>query len=162
MNDMISKHVNEAVSIAEGVPPEYRKIAFEVILDYLLKSELPESTESRQILTTKDHSGINKILQGSLGFTSNQILELKPTPQLLLILKIAKDDFGINELSSSEIQKILKDKFRINKSTSALSMLLREKVGQYVDRIQEGNKFYYRITDNGVSLVDSEMKGMMK
>lgn len=161
MNDLISKHVQEAISIAERISPEYRKVAFEVILNHLLTSELTEKIESRQALTIKDHTGINKILRGSFDWTSTQILELKPTPRILLILKIAKQDFGINELSASEVQKILKEKFRITKSVSAISMLLMEKLGKYVDRIQEGNKFYYRITENGITLVNSEMKSQV-
>lgn len=158
MNDMISKHVQEALSIIGDVPEEYKKTAFEVILGHLLSSDYSIVQESRHVLTKKDHTGIDRILRSSFDWPSTKILQSKPTPQILLILKVAKENFGINELSASEVQKILKEKFRITKSVSALGMLLMEKVGKFVDRIQEGNKFYYRITENGISLINSEMK----
>lgn len=158
MNDKIVKHIHDTLSILDDVPEEYRKTAFEVILNHLLSSDYSPVLESRQVLTKKDHAGIDMILKSSFDWPSTKILQSKPTPQILLILKIAKENFGINELSASEIQKIFKEKFRITKNVSAISMLLMEKVGKFVDRIQEGNKFYYRITQNGISLVDSELK----
>lgn len=158
MNDEITKHVQQALSIVKDVPSEYKEAAFKVILSHLLSSENIKTVENRQVLTKKDHAGINRILRGSFDWPSTKIFQLKPTPQILLILKIAKENFGTNELSAPEVQKILKEKFRITKSHSAISMLLMEKLGKFVDRIQEGNKFYYRITENGVSLVNSEMR----
>lgn len=159
MNTMISKHVQDALSIIDDVPEQYKKTAFEVILGHLLSSDYSIISGSRQVLTKKDHIGINKILRSNFDWPSTKILESKPTPQILLVLKIAKEDFGFDELSASEIQKILKEKFRITKSVSAISMLLYEKLGKFVDRVSEGNKFYYRITQNGISLVDSGIKG---
>lgn len=158
MSGIIDEHVIEAISIAEKTPAEYRQVAFEVILNHLLSSELSKKIQNRQVMTTKDHTSIADILKGNFDWASTKILKFKATPQILLILKIAKEDFGINELSPSEVQKILKEKFRIIKSSSAISMLLMEKLGKYVDRIQEGNKFYYRITENGINLVDSEIR----
>lgn len=160
MNDNIKNNIESTLQSIVDVPSEYKIVAFQTILNHLLSSDqsrvLTDRTKSPLIV--KDHTGITSLLKTNFDWTSTKILSLKPTPQILLILKIAKEHFSINELSPIEIQKILIAKFRISKSTNAISMLLMEKLGKYVDRIQEGNRYFYRITENGQFLVDGELK----
>lgn len=160
MSEIYNKHIQNAIKIVENVQPEYKQAAFKVILEYMLSNEVEinQTVSERKIPSSETHVGIEKLLRSHFDWSTFNIHTLKPTPQVLLILKIAKENFGINELTASEIGKILVERFRINKSTNALSMLLMEKLGKYVDRIQEGNKFYYRITANGQKFVESEIE----
>lgn len=159
MTDTLIEHIKKAEEIANNTSGDFRLIAFEVVLSHLLANSSNRILEStpREILSVKKHDKITSLLNSNFDWSQFNIEKLKPTPQLLLILKIAKNEFGLNELTPSEIQKILEAKFRMHKSVNALSMLLMEKVGKYVDRILEGNKFYYRITGNGEKFVEDEL-----
>jgi len=160
MSITIKTHIQSTLQSITDVPSEYKTVAFQTVLNYLLSSDQSHVLTDRKKspLTVKGHSDITSLLKGNFDWASTKILSLKPTPQILLILKIAQEHFSINELSPTEIQKILFAKFRITKSTNAISMLLMEKLGKYVDRIQEGNRYFYRLTENGQLLVDDELK----
>src|SRR2546426_8851734 len=92
MINNIQKHIEEAIEAVSQTPEEYKKIAFEVILKYLL------STLSEPIVkgSTAQQSKtpllpINAILNSAFEWSSTNIPNLKPTIQNLYILTIARD-----------------------------------------------------------------------
>ena len=159
MTRYLHENIDETIRIVETIPEEYRKIAFEIILNYFLS--VPSKTAPRTIKpvqSSKTIQGIDIILNSDYDWSSTNIPNLKPSLQNLYILKIAKKDFGIDGLSPKDIQTILIQKFRLSKTDNAVSMSLMQEVGKHIDRIQEGKKFRYKITDNGVAYLDSEIK----
>ena len=157
IND-IKKHIDEAVEAVSKAPEEYKKIAFEVILKHLLStSTKPIEKDYITKKSRTSHLDVNTILSSDFDWTSTNIPSLKPIIQNLYILKIAKD-LGIDALSPQDIQSILNNKFRISKTHNAVSMSLMQATGKYIDRIQEGKKFLYRITDKGLAYLQSEIE----
>ena len=159
MNDQIRYHIVEALNAIIDTPEEYKKIAFEVILNHLLSSTQDISIQAIKRDRSKvKREGIDIILKSSFDLSSTNIFKLKPALQNLYILKVVKEKFGIDGLSPNDIQTILLQKFRISKTPNAISMSLMNEVGKHIDRIQEGREFSYRITENGIEYLNSEIK----
>lgn len=155
MINRIQEYIDEALEAVTNTPTEYKKVAFGVILKHLLSvSTKPIEGESRKKIT---HVNLNMILNSDFDWSATNIPNLKPMMQNLYVLKIAKD-LGVHALTPREIQSVLHHKFRVSKTHNAVSMSLMQAVGKYIDRIQEGKKFLYRITDKGVAYLRSEIQ----
>jgi len=158
MINHIQKHIEETIEVVSNTPEEYKKIAFAVILKHLLemstrsiiKEDIPQ-----KLKTSSLH--VNAILNSNFDWSSTNIPNLKPMIQNLYILKIAKDLDG-DALTPQDIQTILYHKFRVSKTHNAVSMSLMKATGKYIDRIQEGKKFLYRITERGIAYLQSEIR----
>ena len=145
----------ETISIVNGIQDPYNKIAFEVVLRYLLDTNIPVQAKSKKVykpITSssnipKDH--LQQILQSDFDWSVWKISKLTPIGQYLCILKMVKDSFDYPGLSISEIQYILIQKFRIQKTINTISMSLMDAVGKYVDRIRHDKEYAYRITTDG-------------
>lgn len=153
----IHQHIEEAVKAVSETPEEYKKIAFEVILKHLLSTSTKSIEKVSIPQKSKSHLHVNSILNSDFDWSSTNIPNLKPIIQNLYILKIAKD-LGADALIPQDIQAILYHKFRITKTHNAVSMSLMHAIGEYIDRIQEGKKFLYRITDRGLAYLQSEIQ----
>ena len=160
MIEAINEMIQKAIHIVKDVPEPYHNIAFEAVLKHLLlskgvvqtvKHHKPESIPT--IIDQKDR--VDLILKSDYDWPSTHIPKLVALGEYLLLLKIAKDDFNIDDLSSSEIRTILHEKFRIMKTINAVSMSLMEALGKHVDRIRRGNEFFYKITPQGVSHLEN-------
>ncbi len=159
MTSEIRKKIDEAINIVKDVPKPYHDLSFEVVLGHLLNSGTPVQKISQKrpipIPQKGGKIGIDAILRSDYDWASTQIPKLKPIGQNLYVLKIASDEFSMDSLSPKDIQIILSQKFRLSKSANAVSMSLMETVGRYVDRIQEGKEYLYRITSKGREHLDS-------
>jgi hypothetical protein len=138
----------------KNIPEHYRNIGFGVVLAYLLFSEkgfTPTRQNKPESISkiTDEQNGLDTILKSDFDWSSTDIPRLTALGQNLLLLKIVKDNFNIDNLSPSEIKAILYEKFRISKTNNAISMSLMENVGKYVDRIRTGSEYSYRITSQG-------------
>lgn len=158
MNNLISYHIEETLNAIIDTPEEYKKIAFEVILNHLLSSTKDISIQTiRRGSSRIKQESINTILKSNFDMSAN-IFMLKPALQNLYILKVAKEKFSIDGLSAKEIHIILSQKFRISKTPNAVSMSLMNEIGKNIDRIQEGREFKYKITENGIKYLNAEIK----
>jgi len=152
--------------MVRNIPEQYRNIGFGVVFAYLLLSE-KGFTPTRQnkpesiAKITNEQNSLGIILKSDFDWSSTDIPRLTALGQNLLLLKIVKDNFNIDNLSPSEIKSILYEKFRISKTNNAISMSLMEKLGKYVDRIRTGNEFSYRITSQGKAKLE-EILGKSK
>lgn len=158
MIDNIQQYIEEAVEAVSKTPEEYKKIAFEVILKHFLSiSAKPIVKGSAPQKSKTSHLDVNAILNSDFDWSSTNIPNLKPIIQNLYILKIAKD-LGTDALTPQDIQTILYHKFRVSKTHNAVSMSLMQATGKYIDRIQEGRKFLYKIADRGLLYLQSEIQ----
>ena len=144
-------------------------MAFQSALQYYLMMENKQTHEPKKkqkknktITVTESENKLNTILQGDFDWSLTKIPTLESLGQYLLILQIANNEFQINMLSPEEIKQILNEKFRINKTTNAIGMLLMEQLGNYVDRTKLGKGYYYKITSSGVSYLEKILQNMDK
>jgi len=101
---------------------------------------------------------VEKIVTSEIDLSKyNYIYGLSGLPLFLAVLKIAREEFGIDGLTPPEISKILKSKFRISKAVSEenVSMAL-SKAGECIDRVPNprGRGYMYRIMHAGEQLLN--------
>lgn len=165
---LVQQTIKQAIELVEGIEEPYKSLSFSVILSELLRTPRNLEVCRREITkykTTKDQSAKDKpsiVLKSEYDWSAQPIINKKPIIQNLLILKIALDEFKIDGLSAKDIQQILFQKYRISKTPNAVSMSLMSAVGKYVDRIQEGKEFLYRITHKGIAYLTDNMKKVDK
>lgn len=160
----IQRTIKEAAGLVEGVDEPYGSLAFSVIFADLLRSPGPEAKkppasakmESRPTLPS--HDRLQTMLHTKLDWSELPIINRDAITQNLMVLKLALDKFKIDGLSAKDIQQVLFQKYRISKTPNAVSMSLMAAVGKYVDRIQEGKEFLYRITDKGIAKLGEEKR----
>ncbi len=154
---MLSKKILEKINLAreyvKNLDEPFDKLAFQAVLEHLLSS----GTDQEIAQSKKSWSHAEFILKSQYVWDLRIMQRLKPLLQNLYILKIAQTEFQIDSLSSSDIQIILSEKFSISKSANAISMSLMKVVGRYVDKIQDGKKFLYKLLPDGIKYLDSQM-----
>lgn len=161
---MVKEAMEKALNLAKDIPEPYNEVAFKIIFERLIDEYNPVSekiTNKKKVMakpSRRKETDINEILHSDFDWPSTNIPKLKPIGQNLYVLKIAKEDFGRDELTPREIQVILSQKFRLTKSANAISMSLMTAVGKYVDRVQMGKEFAYRITNKGKEYLSELIK----
>lgn len=96
------------------------------------------------LLESMDRTSYTHILDGP------RVLE-----RALALLRAAKDDFDIDGLGSTEIAKVLTEKFRLRTTRQAVQQAL-DAASDKVDRVSpSGSKTYYRIMHPGEVYLDS-------
>jgi hypothetical protein len=154
----------QAAEIASQVPESMHEAAFNRALDMLTgdaseQAEVRPSTKRRSTGTASGKQGLSsaadphlatEVLLDSIDSTQHPGVTSGATvlDRSLMILKIAHDDHGVDGLISSDIAKILTNKFRISTSAAAVSMALG-KVTNLVNRVARGKGFQYRIMAPG-------------
>jgi hypothetical protein len=154
----------QAAEIAKQVPESMHDAAFNRALDMLSgeASEQPATRSSAKRRSTDAGTGKQgpdgaadrySTLEGLLGaIDSTQhpgvTSDTTVLDRSLMILKIAHDDHGVDGLISSDIAKILTDKFRLNTSAAAVTMALG-RATNLVNRVPKGKGFQYRIMAPG-------------
>lgn len=155
------RKMEEAAELAKEAPEGFEGLAYPIILEYLLYSsdDVKKFVKKPSLQSqNKPLNYLDAILKSNFEWSRTQIPKLKPIGQNLFVLKVASDEFNVDHLSPSDIQAILAQKFILKKSANAISMSLMDIVGKYVDRIQQGKEFLYKITSNGREYLDSLIK----
>ncbi|MDG6943366.1 MAG: hypothetical protein JRM94_04755 [Nitrososphaerota archaeon] len=170
----MQKLIQKAKDLVSGTEEPYHSLAFSVVLAGLLRATPVEREAPKKEVMHKEtpkasvagKGRLETILRSNVDWSSLPILNSEPIVQNLIILRLALDDFKIDGLSARDIQQILFQKYRVSKTPNAVSMSLMAAVGKYVDRIQEGKEFLYRITQKGIARLNekkqSEGKKWMK
>jgi len=153
----------QAADIAQQVPESIREAAFNRALD-LLTGVVRSDSSSTQTKPLGKHGA--QTPQGRIGASQQDLnvaqlidaIDSTQYPRLtsaskvldrsLMVLKIARADHNVDGLTSSEIAKILTEKFRISTTYAAVGMALG-KVTNLVNRIQRGQGYAYRIMGPG-------------
>jgi len=163
MSSNITRTIKKAISIVEGISDPYNKIAFEIVLEHLLlrmgKAESVSSkSKQKPPAVQRGKDNIELIIKSDYDWSNTKIQKLPSLGQCLYILKIGKNEFNINQLSASDIQIILNQKFRLSKTINTIGMSLMKGVGNYVDRFRMGNEYFYRITPQGEERLEKFIK----
>ena len=110
--------------------------------------------------TRKDFSRIKSILESEQKFSDNHFSFLVETKgkylkKALLVLKMAKDKFGIDGLTSSEITEILRNKIRVPRiQHSNVSLFLgKNKNSRFVFRDKDKEGYIYKLTKIGEDFI---------
>ena len=161
----IIQQANDAVS---GVSdPDLKKIAFQKILDKLFDDNINKISKHKsekkivsKAATSKISSNkkekdliLSELLRKINRTKYSEIHNLtKALDKSLYILKICKDDLGVDGLVPSQISGLLRGAFRIKMSKESVSMALGAAT-KYVDRnecvINGGRAFIYKIMHDG-------------
>jgi hypothetical protein len=170
---MDSKSLKEKVNIArdavEGLEEPLKSEGFKTILSKLLNNEnSPKKIISKNILKSKTGNSKSEILEEDLPLLNRtsypQIILFKNTlERSLFILKIFRDDKGVDGLTVVQISKILTDTFRIKTSKESVSMALMNATKE-VDRIAVPklnggkDKYMYKIMKGEEDLIEGKLK----
>jgi hypothetical protein len=164
----VQRLIAEAKELVSGTEDPYRSLAFSVVLLELLRSGLVKHQTQRKEVQPRESPKIAEkdrlrtILRSDVEWSSIPVLNNEPIKQNLIVLKLALDKFEIDGLSARDIQQILFQKYRISKTPNAVSMSLMAAVGKYVDRIQDGKEYLYRITSKGIALLSEKKSRQVK
>jgi hypothetical protein len=150
-----------AAEIAKVVPESMQDAAFHRALDQLLGEETGTTSASvrgRRVRASKRQSTdsgdaaavlveqINRTHHPEVG-TADATLD-----RALHVLRIAKDDFGIDGLKASQIAAVLTDKFRLAITRQRINQVL-DRAGNFVDRTPRAGGSIYRIMKPGEDLL---------
>ena len=156
----LKEKVNLASKAIEELPEPLKTEGFKIILNNLLKDNKEKFKKFSLITKPKTTSSDVTNIINNLNRSSYRDLHklVKNLDKSLFILKIVKDDVGIDGLTPSEISAILNDKFRIKATNSAISMALS--ASSYVDRIRVSTQcgppaFKYKIMPEGEVYIDN-------
>ncbi len=164
----MQKAIKEAIGLVEGVDEPFKSLAFSEVFSELLRSVGTEAEPRSEVvgsvaskpLPVKDR--LSAMIRSNFDWSTLPIVNKDALTQNLMVLKLALDKFKIDGLSAKDIQQVLSQKYRISKTPNAVSMSLMAAVGKYVDRIQEGKEFLYRITRKGIDKLEEEAKAGAK
>ena len=160
----VQRAIKEAIALTEGTEEPYRSLAFREVFADLLHSGGIEVVQKRKEVvphvaqTPSTQDRLTTMIRSNFDWSTLPVVNKDAITQNLMVLKLALDKFHIDGLSARDIQKVLFQKYRISKTPNAVSMSLMAAVGKYVDRIQEGKEFLYRITRKGIEKLDAEAK----
>ena len=160
MTNDITNLIAKVIDMVEGVPKEFQKSSFEILLGYfLMQSQLPLDTRTKKQTTQKrsEPDTLQRILSSEYDWASTEITQLNGAMQYIKILDVVQQEFTVDSLSVSEIKIILEQKFRQKKTTNAISMALMTFVGKYVDRIKD-KEYKYRVTASGRKKLEQNLE----
>ena len=154
----------EAAEIASVVPESMREAAFNRAVDALqVKHGLSPKKNARKggaSSTSKADADEEQILVQSLienldSTAHSEILSAtKVLDRALYLLRAAKDDLGIDGLTTGQIATVLTEKFRVSTKSNPVNMALADR-GDLVDRIPKGRAFVYRLMAPGEAYLKS-------
>lgn len=163
-NDLVKELGENATLI---YPTVFKRVLDEEIMDEKGRLAVPDHQPIPKVLLKdekqKSKVGFDWIINSNFDWSKfSYVHRFEPYVQYLLILKIAYEEFGVDGLTAPEIQKILIEKLRIAKSYNTISMALASFRGKYVDRIQKGSGFVYRISKLGLDRIQESYDELVK
>ncbi|HEX8179681.1 MAG TPA: hypothetical protein VF525_09095 [Pyrinomonadaceae bacterium] len=164
MDDVQLREIfRRAAELSESVPEPLREAAFNRAVDALLnisgnrdrgasKSSVRVSSTSPRKDKETSESSDEQLKQQLHKIDRTAYPEIQKTKRVfdraLIALHAAKQDLGIDGLTSKDVALILKEKFRIPTKDNAVRMAL-DRAGDKVDRVTLGGKLYFRIMSKG-------------
>lgn len=159
MEDELKNKVEAAQTAVKDLEEPLKTKAFEIILNKLLSTNTETHTTGHQSLTKSNvHEDEGDRLSDDIDRTAYPVMYKLPNvlDKALYVLFIAKNYYGVDGLSPSQISKILTLKFRLPTTMNAIGMTLMKR-GDFVDRskiqTQGGTAYKYKIMHAGESHV---------
>jgi len=147
----------KAAELAQLVPPALQEMAFKRALDELLRKApaRPDSSlsnQSRSVPREKTDlmsrfDGVDRTQYPEIG-QPGRLLE-----KVLKVIRIAKDEMGIDGVRASDVARVLTEKFRVRAKTNAVQMALDSRP-DLVDRSKREGVYEYRIMGTGEEFLD--------
>lgn len=181
----IGEELREARIAVEsaGLPEQYRKDAFNELMKKIIhgggeiiqkrqasisgkrrNSKIKTTSKNVKDETEKIESEIERLVEILSRTKHSVVYKLESAiEQSLYLLKIAEEEGKISGLTPTQISKVLRDVFRINKSPNAISMAMLKAV-DYADRKKitaYGVAAYrYQIMHKGEEFIKERLKEM--
>lgn len=148
-----------AADIGGSAPSEFRQIAFERVLVYLLerparkgdsrRSKKSPARVAQKVTSADEQAQLEGMLDKIDASNHGKIHDLNKALDLALcVLRVATTDLGMSGLTPSEIKTILTKKFRITKSVESIQMALKD-AKKLVDRVPRGQGYEYSLMKAG-------------
>ncbi|MDP3026053.1 MAG: hypothetical protein Q8O10_11050 [candidate division Zixibacteria bacterium] len=169
--ELIREKLVIAQKISKEVEKELQKSCFEIVLSHLLRdaSQLVSTKGNKTAIMEKHEEELERptvtreetlnIVIGSNIDISNytRIREKgKLLDKSLMVLKLVGEQFPVQELTPTEIEKILKGNFGLDKiHKENISTVLKKELGRMVQRRKIGKEWAYSILPKGVEFVDN-------
>ncbi len=177
VQDKVKKAVSEAAEMVKGLPEALRGVAFTKAFDALMGTT---DMQGAGVRPKRGRTGAGKQGRGGRGtereggesVTSQAVTTLleklnrtehphisddrKALDLALLVLRAARDESGIEWLTSGEISAVLKKKFSLPVDPPAVRMALKGAV-KYVDRKPVGQAYTYRLMAPGEKYLDTRV-----
>lgn len=172
-SDRLAAITEQALAISAKAPPTLQEAVFNRAFDALWAAEAEPNghksggssrTTSRTTRPAPSGKGTSDSdvatkLMSALRSPDHPDIEKLPNAKLrsLYILKVAKDEHGIDGLTPPAIATILTDKFRIRTTPAAVGMALKDE-RTTVDREKAaGGAFMYRIMSAGEEILSTAL-----
>lgn len=154
-----------AAEIASAVPESMREAAFHRALDALQQEATPSrrspgasakrgsrSAAEQAAFSIDPLTALNELERTRAAEVDNESSALGKS---LALLRVAERELSIQRLSTSQIARVLTDKFRFRVTRQSVTEAL-EKAGRLVDRRKDGRSATYRLMQPGEDWLDSD------
>lgn len=155
-DESLEQAILQAAEIAKKLPEGLQEAAFNRALDHILAGSAPTSGQ-RKTKTSSEKT--------SVGDTANRVGELlhaidrtahpdvgtttRTADRALKVLQLARQDYGVDGLTASEIAEILAQKFRLPVKVSAVKMALQRETSTVDVRPGPGGSRLFHIMAPG-------------
>lgn len=165
----LKDQIQKAAEIAKAVPENLQEAAFHRALDLLTGTAhgapVEAATRTGHTLSPgavdppkhpAPEQDLADLLIGQMNATEHPKVRTATTilDRSLTILHGARSSHQIDDLTPSEIARVLTEKFRIATRSGSVSEALGKVSGELVDRVKEGAGYRYRIMEAGERRLD--------
>lgn len=159
----------QASEIASVVPDAMQAEAFNRALESLTGG-LPSPSQTQRKKSQSSNKPSSKQSDKAASFNESWYQELDSTrypnlvdapnalTKILIVLRVAKDEFATDGLTPANISSVLDKKFRINISPSTVAARLGG-ASKLVSRTEHGTGYMYRIMHPGEQYLDGKYTG---
>lgn len=168
MNEIAKK----MIAAVDGLEEPFRSIAYRIFLERAFDHKLVGSEKKASAygpaakvspaVTPSANEPLSQIIEKINRSQHPAIMSMKKVKdQALYVLKISKDEAGVDGLTSKQISDVLDQVFRIRASKEAINMALASET-RYVDRkpikVMGGQAYVYRLMAPGEAYLAEILK----
>ena len=149
-----SELVDRAREIVEDLDEPYRGLAFQVIFQELVREGRSAPKEKREVTAEEEADAVSLFMQRAVdasAFTSLFSQRGRLVEKSLAVLLLARDEFGIDGMSSPEIAEVLTKKFRVPQVHARNITTGLSRRPEYVSRVRAGRGYKYLLMVVGES-----------
>ncbi len=159
MDAKIKNAIDEIIKFTDKLPQKYQTDTFKTLLKhFLINSTISHHVSNVEKKSTTmpkklNANNMNTILNSDCDWSKLNLDNIDGIQLYLSILDIVRINLNINSLSTLDIHNILKEKYRVDRSISAIGMALLNVQGKYVTRIRIGSAYKHKITPLGIKYI---------
>lgn len=138
--------IDRAKRIVEDLDDPYKGLAFQVVLQELIREGRTKPREKREVPPGEEADAVSLFMKRAVdasAFTSLFSRRGRLVEKSLAVLLLARDEFGIDGMTSPEIAAVLTNKFRVPQVHARNITTGLSRRTEYVSRIRAGRGYKY-------------------